>query len=141
MITISLADGGKVLIYDDAIQMPAELYKEFQKYLLQDSGIGSTMDDVQLRYATLFKQIAAGNMKEIMLEAENLFYTHYSIIEKIDFRHLAFGCLIQSIDGCTITDYSAQGITAALAGLSKRGLTQEELTNQVLDSKKNSNPN
>lgn len=141
MISIVLPDNGKLLIYDDAIHMPAVRYKEFQKYLLQDSGIGSTMDDVSLRFSTFLKHLAAGKINEARTDAENLFYTHWAIIEKVSFKHLAFGCLIHSVDGQVMTSYDAEDLTVALKTLSERGLTQELVDSSVADSKKNSTPN
>jgi hypothetical protein len=140
MISLLLPDT-KILLYDDAMDMPAALYKEFQKYLLQDAGIGSTMDDIITRYDAMFKHLAANKYTEAKTEAENLYYTSFAILEKLSYKHLSFGCLIHSVNDQVITDHSSNNLSDLIDGLSKKGLTQKMVEDAVLDSKKNSNPN
>lgn len=141
MIPILLDDGTKVVIYDDPINMPATLYKEFQKYLLQDIGIGASMEDVGARFAMFFQYVGASKYPEAKIEAENLYYAHYSIISSIDFKHLSFGCLIHSIGDKLLTDHSAANLTEVVAMLSDKGLTQKMVVESVEASKKNSKIN
>lgn len=141
MITIELDSGLKLKFIDDANELAADRYKDFQKYQLIDGGVGCTIEDVGDRYGKLFKLLNPKYIKEAQKEAENLYYTHYFIIEKINFKHLSFALLIHSIDDNKIVDYSEENLTKIISYLSSAGLTQEILEQNLLNSKKNSSRN
>lgn len=140
MITIDL-NQGNIKLYNDISQLPAERYKDFQKYQLMDSGLGSDMSSVDDRFSSLFKHLHRSNTADALKEVENLYFNHYLIIKGINMGHLSFGCLIYSINDDEITDYSEDALRINIKRASDLGLTQNILEAYLLDTKKNSDPN
>lgn len=128
-------------IYQNSSELPAVRYKEFQKFLLMDAGIGSDIASVNERFAALFKFLAAKKIDESMREAENLYYTHFSILDQINYTQMALGVLIHSINGQVLTDFSTDKVRAYVDELSGYGLTQYHIDEYVNDVKKNSELN
>lgn len=138
MLTVITETGNTFVIYNNIKQLPITRYNEVQKYLLMESGVGSDMEGISARFSRLHAFLAEGKIEESKKEAENLYYTHYSIIEGINFKSYAFCCLIDSIDGIKVTDYSEDGIKLILKQIDDTRLTQEIMEQTLADVKKKS---
>jgi hypothetical protein len=130
-------DKTKVLLYSSIKELPIELSKKMQNYLLQAVGIGSTIQDIDDHLARASAFLSADKKDECIEELKNLRFAMYSAINEIRYDSLAFGCMIHSINGRLITDYSQEGITNAIAYLSKKGMTDEKVEQILEEVKKN----
>lgn len=128
-------------LYTTAEQLPAVRYKDFQKFLLLDSGVGSDMESINARFSNFLTFQANKRYDEATREAENLYYTFYAISQGLNYRQLAFGALVHSINGVPVTDNSTENIKVIIEQLSGMGLTQYHVDEHVNDVKKNFNQN
>ena len=138
MLAITTPGGHTITIHNNIKQLPITRYNEVQKYLLMESGVGSDMGAVGTRFARLHAFLAEGKIDEAKKEAENLHFTHYTILERINFKSYAFCCLIESINETKVTDYSEDGIRAILDMLNATDLTFEILEDKLDIVKKKS---
>lgn len=141
MHTIQTKEGHTITLYNNVKQLPVNRYNEVQKYLLMDSGVGSDMEAIQSRYARLYAFLAEKKIEEAQKEAENMYYTHYSILEAINYKSYAFCCLISEINGEAISDYSEDGIRAILKKLEGIDLSQYDIESSIDIVKKKSQMN
>jgi len=135
MRTLNLK-GGKVQIWESCKELPARRWNDFQKYLIQQIGIGSDIADVERHHNNLFQFLAAGKIQEAQNESFNLFQNIVYTIKNINIQHIAFGCFIYSIKGKPISDYSEANLIAVIDKLSDMGLTQGHVEDILDDVKK-----
>lgn len=95
--------------------------------LLRDSGVGSTFKDIMIRLANLDKHLENENIESARIERRNLQLTLYSSLYEINFKQMAFVCLIYSIDGEKTDDLSEEGILETRNMLEKIELSQKIL--------------
>lgn len=109
-------DKGKILLYDSIEDLPIRNWHLFNKYVLIQTGKGSTIEDLVSRYSRLDKFIGGGKIKEAAGELANLWQGMFDALNGLDYKSLAFGCLIYSIDAERVDDYSESGIHQILDG-------------------------
>lgn len=127
---------GKFKINESIREIPINRYKDFQKYLVQDAGIGSTMDDVDRHFKNFDSFLQSGKLDEAIKERYNLHYNLYLMLNRIDIKSLAFGCLVHSIDGEEIADYSENSLNDITERIGSIGLNRGELEDILSDLKK-----
>jgi hypothetical protein len=88
-----------VIFYDSIKEMPIQRHNTMQVFLMQDSGIGSTMQAVEAHFKTLDALLVSGKVEDAIKERQNLHISFYCALEKIDFKSFAFACMIESING------------------------------------------
>jgi hypothetical protein len=96
------------------------------------------MSDVERHFSTLYKLIAANRLEEAGRESYNLHFNIHLAINKISIRHLSFACLIDSIDGDRILDYSEKNLLQVANKIGELGLTEGDVIDILEDVKKNS---
>lgn len=117
MITKKTNCNKELVLYASIKEMPIKLYNITQRYLLQDMGIGSDMNAIDDHFKSLDSFLAAGKIEDAKRERENQRFAFYTMLEGVNYKSLAFGCHIHSIDGVEITDRSEEAISAMLDGL------------------------
>jgi len=130
-------DKGTVTIYKSIKELPIRLSKEFQKHLLQDIGIGNTLQDIDDHLEKLFLHAQKSDFKSVLEEAKNMRFNMFSMLSEIDFKSSAFCCLVHSINGERILDYSPEGLARIAEKLSGMGLTGELVEKHLDEVKKN----
>lgn len=136
-----LTDNGKFKICESIKELTIDRYSDFQKYLLQDSGIGSTIEDVYRHSEKIDVFIASGKIAEAATERSNQHFNFYLMLNKINITHLTFATLVDSIDDVKIDDYSETALIKVCDQLGKVGLKREELEDVLTDIKKKLIPN
>lgn len=134
-------DRGKFRICDSPKELTIDRYTEFQKYLLQDSGIGSTIEDVYRHSEKLDAFLSSGKIAEAIAERSNQHYNFYMMLNRISLTHLAFALFVESIDGALCTDYSDSGLQTISLRLGQVGLQRGQLEAILEDVKKKLIPN
>ena len=117
----------KINIYSGIEDMSIDRYNRFNMYLLRDSGVGSTMHDIMIRLAKIDKWLEADNIELARIERRNLQLTLFACINQINFKQMAFVCLIIDIDGDQIEDLSDDGILKVIEDLKAINITQGQL--------------
>lgn len=115
-----------VEMYDAIDELPIARFHKFQKYLLVESGIGSTIQDFDKRIEKMRRYCMLKDSDNAQKELENLRQCVYMIQNGLSPRHLAFACLVFAIDGvkCVdISDDALQKIVETFADSPIRDLT------------------
>ena len=141
MKEIAISDKCSIQVYSSIKELPIELSKKFNAFLLQDAGIGNSMEDVD-DHLTKIMQFVGHDMKtEATEELKNLRYNLFSMLSNWNYKSAAFGCLISKVDGVSVEDYSSEGLSLLIAKLSEQGLTEGKVQEIVEEVKKNLIPN
>lgn len=138
MRTIALPSGVEFTIKESIKELTADRYKDFQKYLIQSAGFGSTMEDVDRHFRNLDVFMANGKMDSANQERENMRMNMFLMLNRINIDHAAFACLIDSIDGDPVRDYSENNMLDVVNKLGAAGLKQTDVEDIISDVKKKS---
>lgn len=115
-----------VQIYDAIDELPVARFHKYQKYLLVDAGIGSTIQDFDKRIEKMRRYCMLNDTANAQKEVENMRQCVYMIQNGLSTRHLAFACLVFAIDGvqyADISDDSLQKIVETFADAPIQDLT------------------
>ncbi len=105
--------GHQVEIYDSIDELPIKRFHKYNKFLLVDAGVGSDLNDVNLKINTIIKHVK--NKSEFAVtELENLRQSLFLISSELSPKHLAFSALVHSIDGSIIHDLSDESLYRVL---------------------------
>lgn len=107
----------KVLkVYDSIDELPIVNFQKYNKYLLIDSGIGSDVDSIDSHISRIAKLIKSNTSKALQ-ELQNMRQNMYMITSEISPKYMAFACLIYSINGKVITDFSDENLKSIMNDL------------------------
>jgi hypothetical protein len=120
--------------YSSIKDMPVEKYNTLQLFLLQDTGIGSNMSDIDRHFHQLDIFLNAGKISEAISERQNLHMNIYAMLEKINIKSKSLACFIHSVDGREV-GYDDELIESALSKLNAG--TIGEVTEILEELKKN----
>jgi hypothetical protein len=126
-----------VSFYSSVKELPIDLSKKMNNYLLQETGIGSTIADIDDRMERVMIYLAGDKNKEALEEMKNLRYALFSCINELSYQSMAFGCLVHSINGKEVTDRSTEGLKKMIRELSAKGLSVEHVRGVMEEVKKN----
>jgi len=126
-----------VVVYDSINEMPISRYSDFQRGLMIDAQIGSTIQDFDLIFNKAIKFIDGEKYKDAVQALLNVRQGVYLAQQGESPTNYAFAALVTSIDGVRITDYSDVGLKEILERLNELGLTQDKLNEVLEDVKKN----
>ena len=136
MQNIVLDNGHVVSVFDDIkSELNIERFNEFQNYLIQDVGIGSTIADVDKHFSRFDMFLKDQKLGDLAKERENLHYNLFAMLNKINHKSMCFGVLISAIDG-EVQGYSEHEIKQNIKKLSDWGLTQGEVEKTLESVKK-----
>lgn len=135
MTEVKTDSGDAIRYYSSAKEMPSGRFTQFQKYLFESWGVGSTMQDVDLRMANAFQLVAADSKDKALQELYNLRLTINYVIEKLSINSYAFAILISEYNGEMQTDFSESALSNLIDRF-KNDLSQERIEAIVEDVKK-----
>lgn len=135
MRTINLSE--PVVIYDSINDMPISRYSDFQRGLMIDAQIGSSIQDFDQIFNKVAKFIDGEKYKDAVQVLLNVRQGVFLAQQGESPTNYAFASLVNSIQGVRITDYSEVGLKNILERLDKLGLTQATLNEVLEDVKKN----
>jgi hypothetical protein len=126
---------GKIIYFASAKDMPAGRFTQFQKYLFEDWGVGTTMADVDMRLSNAFQLVASDAKDKALQELKNLRMTYNYIIQKMSIKSYAFAVLVKELDGVPVDDYSESGLSKIVNVIEKE-VPQSVIESIVEDVKK-----
>lgn len=103
-----------VQMYDSIDELPIVRFHKYQKYLLIESGIGSTIDEFDKHIEKARRFLMMNDAANAQRELENLRHNVYMMQCGLSPKHLAFACLVFAIDGKQCTDISDDGLHKVL---------------------------
>lgn len=127
---------GVFTVWEDPKELPIDRFADFQKYAVQDVGIGSQMSDVDRHFSLLDSFLAAGKYDEARRERQNLHFNLFLAISEIQITDLTFACFVQSINAEPIFDYSEAGLQHTCKLLAEIELNRGQLEEVLADIKK-----
>lgn len=130
-------NGNYIELYDEIDKLPIERFKEFNKYLMIDGGIGGDMESVDGHIVNLMQFIRRKDEDKAIQELNNMRQNYYFIIERINPEMNAFCTLVKTINGKPYDDLSDEGMTKLQSELSKKGLTIGKMRGWLHEVKKN----
>ena len=137
-------------LYSSVMELPADAYDDFQYWLLRDSGIGAGAGaiehhfaDVTARVADVATGLADGRVEDATKRTEEvadalalLHYSYNDTLDRLNPKHLAFGCLVAEFNGKPWVDRTEEGLRRLLHKLSEAGLTAGQVAEEVERAKK-----
>ena len=130
-------DDHTIVIYSNIDDLTIGRYNAFNQFLLMDSGVGSTIEQIQSRMNRLDSFLASEKLKYARIERQNLQITFFATLHKINFSQRAFCCLLKSIDGEEYNDLSDSGLENTIQKLDEIGVTMSMIKDIVITQKKN----
>lgn len=134
-----IAKTHSVLLYDSINNLPMDQFSKMQKYQLIESGIGSNISEFDQHFDKVAELLKHDEKNKAIQELKNMRQLFWHNMQEVDPSQLAFCCMIHSIDGEMITDYSEGSLEVMRKRLSDYGLTQKMVAEQAV--KKNSKKN
>ncbi len=128
-------DDKEVVYYSSVKELPIVVAKEFGAYLLQDVGIGNTIQDIDDHLEKAIAFLQADNKDAAVEEMKNLRLGLFSQLSGLDYTALSFLCLVKSVDGMEVTDRSVEGLQKLMEKLP--GLTGGRIRELLDQVKKN----
>jgi hypothetical protein len=139
---ISIVAGNRTFeLFGSIKELPILRYKRMHHFLLQESGIGSTMVDIDYRMGKTVSLLQSKNHDEAITELTNLRYSFFSAISELDFKSMAFACFIHKIDGQEFNDISSEGLTEVVRMLHDTEITVGQMEAHWESVKKKLIPN
>lgn len=130
------------VLYDSYHELPAHRWKEFQKWLIMESGIGGDINAIDRHHQRLVAFLQGGKVLDALNEAVHLRTNYYLMLQGINPTWNAFACLVKQIDGEQCDDITMDGLERTLAKLSKyKGVSAHMMESVCADIKKNWMPN
>lgn len=124
----------KVEFYDTIEDMPVERFHRLNRYLLVESGIGSSVEAVDQRLSQTIAFLKVGDRDSAIQELENLRQSVFLVCEGISPKDRAFAAIVSKIDGIPMQDMSEDGLDEVLRRLPE--LTIKELSQTIAEVKK-----
>lgn len=114
---MKVIDTGKhvIKLYDSVDELPIGAYQRYNKFLLIDAGIGSSVDDFDAHIVKLAKLIGNNEREKAMQELQNMRQNLFMVNSKVSPKYLAFAALVYSIDGKKIEAVSDDDYSELLA--------------------------
>lgn len=136
-----IINGNKIVFYDDPNDMPAERFAEWQSYLLQESGMGGTLNDIDEHQTKIYSFIEAGKhdpkkLDYALQELQNQRFNYYFILNKISPKSYALACAVYSINGKVIESFTESSLKEVVDKLNKIKIKQSQIENIFDELKK-----
>ena len=130
------------VLYNSLHELPAHRWKEMQKWLIVESGIGGDLHSIDKHHQRLMVFLEAGKLNDAQNEMLLLRNNYFLLLQGIKPKWKAFACLVARMDGVDCDDLSEEGLDRVLARLSEYHKVSGPLIEQTLDDiKKNWIPN
>ena len=124
----------KVVIHDDIDQLPIERFNKINKYWMLHDNIGSSFQDIDTTHISKII-LVADNKDKVLKEIENLRILIYNIIHEVNPNHMAFACMVASIDDEPNDDLSEAGCRKTLKKLNDAGVTNYLLKKKMKEAR------
>lgn len=138
MGVINIGAKNKVEIYDSIENMPFDVLQTYNKYVLLDAELGSTIADFDEKTIDIHKFLSKGMYNEARQGLLNVRVIINNIQNGSNFHGYAFATLIKSIDGEKTGDPTLENLQKVLGKLKKLGLTVKDVYSNVSEVKKKS---
>lgn len=126
-----------VTYYDSIEDLPVSRFQKFNKLLMIDAGVGSSVQDFDVHLQRMAKYVGKGQIDNYNKEVDNIRQNLFFITENLSPKHRAFAALIRSVDGKNFEDISDSGLDEVFALI--HDVTVKELDSITEEVKKKLN--
>lgn len=126
--------GHKVEIYNSIEDLPIKRFHKYNKCMLVDAGIGSDLSSFDAHIERVVRYIRTDKREEAAKEMENMRQSIYMMMQEVSPQHMAFACLVHSIDGKCYDDMSDDDLQKVLTLIG--GAPQKDITSHFEEVKK-----
>lgn len=120
-------NGHSIELYDSIDEMPIKRFNLYQRFVMIDSGIGSTLQDFDQHLAKALMYHQKGESEKFSNQIENIRQLYMFIIQGTSPKMSTFATLIHKLNGKVIEDLSESGIEKILTKLSKHRFSLGQL--------------
>lgn len=138
MTEVQLSNGTKIEFYDDIKEIPMYKLNAFQAALIQDAGMGSTIEDIDARLAKLDAFLAAGKCEEALQERQNMRFGLFFLLSGINTRSACLAHLVATVNGQAVRDTTDEDVLKIARTLEAGGLTMLQVLGLTGELKKKS---
>lgn len=133
-----ITKAGKHIVefYDSAETLSILRYQKFNKYLMLDNEVGSTIPDFDKRLRKALQFIGQGMTEEGKKELENARQAVFNIHNEFSPRNKALAILVKRIDDRHYTEMDSGEIQKIENHLERIGITKEAMDNVLNEVKK-----
>lgn len=124
-----------LVFYSDISEMPFMRFNAFNKYVMLDSELGSTIeafDKIVIRISEFMNKEMYEDARQEVL---NMRIVYHNILTMNESKGLAFASLIKTYKGQPV-DYNEESLRALLKELSDKGLTIKQVSDKISETKK-----
>ena len=131
-------NGHKVEFYEGIKDLPFEVFKDFNKNVLLESELGSSVQEFDKNIIRITEFIDKKMDDQAKKELLNMRFTVNNILSGVNYSGLAFACMIKKFNGELVEDRSYSNLNAMVEKLSSPdGLKVGKVKESVSDLKKN----
>jgi hypothetical protein len=124
-----------VTTYETIDELPIDRFTAWNKYMMIDGALGGTFEDIDRLHLSQLAAVLDDKAKA-MQQIVNLREMVYSIINGMNYQHHAFACMVHSIDGSPVTDYTDSGIKETLSRLAKISVPHGTIKKKIQSMKR-----
>ena len=124
----------KVTYYDSINELPITRFHIYNRMLLVDSGVGSSVSDFDSHLERIMAFLADKKSDDAIQELNNLRQNVYLIQNELTPKHMAFAAIITEIDGKQCNDISDEGLKTTLQLL--KDVNIGTIDNEIEEAKK-----
>lgn len=128
--------GHIIKFFDSVDNLPFKRMNEFNKYILLDAHLGSSIFDFDKLLGKTDQFLGKNMVVEAKMELQNLRQVVHNILTGNNIKGYAFACMIKSIDNEEVTDFSSDNLTEILNRLDGWGLLGIQVNETVSTLKK-----
>ncbi len=122
--------------YNDIQDLPLERFNAFNKYVMLDTELGSSIQDFDKIVVRIHEFINKEMTEDAVKELMNLRFVVNNVLNENNLKGLAFASLIKKVNGKAVEDYTEEKLRELLKELSDKGLTIGEVDSTVKEVKK-----
>jgi hypothetical protein len=134
-------DGHEVELFDSIHNLPILRMQRYNKYLMQASDIGNTLEDYDEKTLKAVQFLKKGMMTEAIQEFENRRQCVFNALNEFSPQGKAFAVLVKRIDDKEYKDFSPDALDKCLEHLDKIGLGNATSIEKLKEVKKKSKLN
>ena len=127
-----------VEFYDSPETLPIIRYQKFNKYLMIDNEVGSSIADYDKRMQKAIRFLNSDLKSEAVKELENNRQNVYNCLTEYVPKGKALAILVKSINGKRYHDIESETLKKIESELNRIGFTQKMMEDAIIEVKKKS---
>ena len=130
-----------LVLYDGINEMPMGNFREFNRFVMLDAGLGSDIQDIDNKFAAVIKFIMQGKKEEGAKELINTRQAIALVLNGTNLKQMSFVPFIHTLNGERVTDLSEEGAREVLRRMEQAMVTQGWVIEMLGGLKKKLTPN